>query len=187
MSKRTFIAIHIRPEEELLKFIRALHGKLSKSRINWVNPETMHLTLRFLGNTTKEQIGKILKEAPGIFNQRTPFDAVLKGFGKFGSTESPKVLWIGLEGNEALSELATETELMVQSAGFEGEERAFRPHLTLGRIKWLKEAENLKEMLDDYREVVFHQIVVNEVVFYESILKPAGPVYRPIQKFSLKG
>ncbi|GET26748.1 RNA 2',3'-cyclic phosphodiesterase [Prolixibacter sp. NT017] len=187
MSKRTFIAIHIRPEEKLLTFIRELHGKLSKSRINWVNPETMHLTLRFLGNTTKEQIGKILKEAPGIFNQRTPFDVVLKGFGKFGSTENPKVLWIGLEGNEALSELAVETGLLVQGAGFEGEERAFRPHLTLGRVKWLKEAENLKKILDDYREVVFHRIVVNEVVFYESILKPAGPVYRPIQKFSLKG
>jgi 2'-5' RNA ligase len=53
MSKRTFIAIHIRPEEKLLKFIHELQGKLSKSRINWVNPDTMHLTLRFLGNTDR--------------------------------------------------------------------------------------------------------------------------------------
>lgn len=187
MSKRTFIAIHIRPEEKLLNFLRELQGKLSKSRINWVNPDTMHLTLRFLGNTTKEQIGQILQEAPSIFNQKAPFEIALRGFGKFGSTQSPKVLWIGLEGDEALSELAAETELMVQSAGFEGVERGFRPHLTLGRVKWLKEADNLKKMLDDYREVVFQQIIVNEVVFYESILKPAGPVYRPIQKFKLEG
>jgi len=187
MSKRTFIAIQVRPEERLLKLIREGQGKLSNSRINWVNPDTMHLTLRFLGNTTKEQIGQILKEAPGVFRQRAPFEIVLRGLGKFGSTQNPKVLWMGLEGDEALSELAAETELMVQRAGFEGEERAFRPHLTLGRVKWLKEAENLKEMLDEYREAAFQRMMVKEVVFFESILKPAGPVYRPLQKFSLEG
>lgn len=186
MSKRTFIAIHIRPEEKLLNFLNALQGNFSRSRINWINPDTMHLTLRFLGNTTKEQIGQILKEAPDVFSQREPFEIEVKGFGKFGSAQNPKVLWMGIGGNEPLTKLAAETEEMVQNAGFEGEDRAFRPHLTLGHVKWLKETENLKEMLDEHREVIFQRIVVNEVVFYESILKPAGPIYLPIQKFSLK-
>jgi len=185
MSKRTFVAISIRPEEKLLAFIRELQGELPKSRINWVNPATMHLTLRFLGNTTKEQIGHILKDAPGLFNRQNSFEIELKGFGKFGSGLNPKVLWIGLGENDELSELAHEVEIMAQNAGFVGEARGFRPHLTLGRVKWLKEAENLKKKLEAYRDATFQLMMIKEVVFYESILKPAGPIYRTIQKFPL--
>lgn len=187
MSKRTFIAIAIRPEEKLLTFIRELQDRLNKSRVNWVNPNTMHLTLRFLGTTTKEQVGQILQEAPVVFNKQKPFEIKLTGFGKFGSAQNPKVLWAGIGASDPLEALAAETEEMVRNVGFDGDERAFRPHLTLGRVKWLKEDENLKRMLDYYRAVSFQRMEVNEVVFYESILKPAGPVYRPLQKFKLVG
>ncbi|GET30870.1 RNA 2',3'-cyclic phosphodiesterase [Prolixibacter sp. SD074] len=185
MSKRTFIAVNIKPEEKLLAFIHELQRELGRSHINWVNPATMHLTLRFLGSTTKEQIGQILNEAPGLFNRYKPFEIEMKGSGKFGSVQNPKIFWIGFEENEALSGLAREVESLVQSVGFESEDRIFRPHLTLGRVKWLKEADNLKKKLEDYREVTFQRMMIKETVFYESILKPAGPFYRPIQKFSL--
>lgn len=185
MSKRTFIAVHIKPEEKLLAFIHELQRDLGRSRINWVSPNSMHLTLRFLGSTTKEQIGQIQKEAPAIFSKCEQFEIELKGFGKFGSRQNPKVFWIGFGENEALFGLAREVESLVQSLGFEGEDRTFRPHLTLGRVKWLKEADNLEKKLEDYREVTFQRMMIKEAVFYESILKPAGPFYRPIQKFSL--
>ena len=185
MTKRTFIAIHIRPEEKLLRFILELQAGLGKSRINWVNPNTMHLTLRFFGTTSHEQIKQILKEAPDIFGRQKSFEIELKGLGKFGSTSNPKVLWIGFTRNDALTQLASQMEEMARKIGFDGEERDFRPHLTLGRVKWLKESETLKEKLETFHDTVFQNSVIDEVIFYESILKPAGPVYRPIQKFSL--
>ena len=187
MSKRTFMAIHIRPEPRLLEFMHAVQRKFSNSRINWVSPDTLHLTLRFLGNTTADQMKRIRKEAPGLFSPTTPLEIGLKGFGKFGSTEKPKVLWIGVEESGLLSDLAVRTEQMVRNAGFDGEERTFRPHLTIGRVKWLKEPDKLKEMLDAYREVYFQRPVIKEVIFYESILRPEGPLYRPIQVFQLEG
>lgn len=186
MTKRTFIAIHIRPDRNLLQLISEIRKSLHGSTINWVNPATLHLTLCFLGNTTPAQIKYILRESQGIFGNLESFQLELKGLGKFGSGSNPKVLWVGFEANDALSNLAGQTKEMVRRAGFDDDERAFRPHLTLGRIKWLKEAGKLTTQLEAYREVTFQRMMVNEVVFYESILRPAGPLYHPIQKFALK-
>jgi 2'-5' RNA ligase len=115
------------------------------------------------------------------------FEIGLTGFGKFGSAQKPKVLWVGAAGGEDLAGLAATAEGIVRNVGFDGDERAFRPHLTLGRVKWLEEAQNLKKLLDDYHDVAFQRMMVKEVVFYESILRPAGPLYRPIRKFKLEG
>lgn len=70
-------------------------------------------------------------------------------------------------------------------AGFKLEERSFRPHVTLGRIKYLKDISLLESAIEPFKNVNFQEVFISEVILFESILKPSGPVYRPLGKFSL--
>jgi len=69
--------------------------------------------------------------------------------------------------------------------GFPRDEREFRPHLTMARLKWINDKEKLKDLLETYKNEDFQEVKINEVIYYESILKPSGPVYKPIEKFIL--
>jgi 2'-5' RNA ligase len=69
--------------------------------------------------------------------------------------------------------------------GFPRDEREFRPHLTMARLKWINDKKKLKDLLETHKNEDFQEVKINEVIFYESILKPGGPVYKPIEKFIL--
>jgi 2'-5' RNA ligase len=73
----------------------------------------------------------------------------------------------------------------LKDAGFKLEDRPYRPHLTLGRIKSLKDTNTLKTALEKYKDKPIQQVNVEEVILYESILKPTGPIYKPEGKYSL--
>jgi 2'-5' RNA ligase len=69
--------------------------------------------------------------------------------------------------------------------GFQPDNREFKPHLTLARIKWLNDKNTLSKMLEENESEFFQQADINQIVYYESILKSTGPVYRVIEKYPL--
>jgi 2'-5' RNA ligase len=110
---------------------------------------------------------------------------ILAGTGVFKNFRDPRVIWVGIHSSEKLLILNDIISDGLRENGFEIDERQFRPHLTLGRIKSVKDTENLKTVLERYRDNQIQIVRVNEVILYESILMQTGPLYKPLGNFAL--
>jgi len=183
--KRIFIAVKIESDETLLKLISSLKAGLSNDSIKWTNPDNIHITLAFLGDTEEEKIkiiSSMLKEKCEGFGI---FELIIKGSGVFKNLSDPRVIWIGIEPSEKLVQLNGFIMNGLKDAGIKIEDQHFKPHLTLGRIKYLNDKSVLKTLIDKYQKTEIQKVPVNEVILYESILLQSGPVYKPISKFKL--
>jgi 2'-5' RNA ligase len=183
--KRVFIAIKIDAGGELLRMLSTLKVLLVSEKIKWIDPANIHLTLAFLGDTEEKRIkilGALLKDKCTGFNE---FEFVLAGAGVFKNYRDPKVIWAGIKLSDSLSELNNAIAGGLKETGFNVEERPFKPHLTIGRIKSITDAEKLKNVLERYRETEFQTILVKEVILFESILMQTGPLYKPLGMFKL--
>lgn len=184
--KRTFIAFRIEPLEEMSACIEHLQGALRTEKMKWVDPGKLHITLRFLGDTNPEQVeetGRILGETVPRF--KSP-EVAFRGLGLFRNIRDPRVLWIGMDAGTILPELKIALDHKLEGIGFPAEDRKFRPHLTLARIKFIRDRESLGDLLREYSETVFQQDRIEELIYYESILRPEGPEYIPLRKASFK-
>jgi 2'-5' RNA ligase len=183
--KRIFIAIKVDPGGELLRMFSSLKAVLGAEIIKWVDPANIHLTLAFLGDTEEKRI-KILS---GMLKERCTgfgeFDFELAGTGVFKNYMDPRVIWTGIRSAGKLSILNNLISEGLKLNGFEIEDRVFRPHLTLGRLKSVRDTENLKSVLERYRDSQFQIVHVTEVILFESILKQTGPIYKSLGNFSL--
>jgi 2'-5' RNA ligase len=183
--KRAFIAVKVEPGGELLRMISSFKALLGAENIKWVDPANIHLTLAFLGDTEEKRIKSItsmLKERCTGFNE---FDFILAGTGIFKNYWGPRVIWVGIRSSEKLIMLNNIITDGLRENGFEIEDRQFRPHLTLGRVKSVKDTENLKKVLEKYRDTEFQKVEVKEVILFESILMQTGPIYKPLGSYSL--
>jgi len=184
--KRIFIAMKVNPGESLLRIQSSLKAVLGGERINWTDPSNIHLTLAFLGDTEEDLIKVVsimLKQKCTGFGE---FSFILKGSGVFKNYSDPRVIWIGIENNEKLMKLNDEIKTGLKDAGFRLEDRPFRPHITLGRIKSIRNTDFLRSSLEKHEDAFIQEVPVREVILFESILKPSGPEYRPEGKFSLQ-
>jgi 2'-5' RNA ligase len=185
-TKRTFIAIDIHPDLKLTGLVNKYKNDFSGEAAKWVDPGNMHLTLRFLGNTTDDQISQISKELELMVSGFPCFNLKIKGLGLFIKNGNPNILWAGVELPEFAGTLVEKIEEIVVNAGFEREQKSFKPHLTLCRMKSFHNKEKLKVMVSGEHGTLFSEEAVKEIVFFESILLPNGPIYRPINSFDLK-
>jgi len=183
--KRIFIAIKIEPDSTFLRIHSSLKAILGNEKINWVDPANIHLTLAFLGDTEEDRIkvaAIMLKQHCSGFGE---FDFNLCGTGVFKDFNDPRVIWIGVAESEKLAELYGRIKTGLEDTGFKTDNRPFRPHITIGRIKFLRDPGVLRTAIEKYKDSGIQKVNVTEVILYESILKPAGPVYKPIGIFKL--
>jgi 2'-5' RNA ligase len=103
----------------------------------------------------------------------------------FRNLNDPRVIWVGIENREKLAELSKAIKSGLDKAGITTDEKEFRPHLTLGRIKRIKNKTSLEEVINKHSNHKFQDVRVTEVIFYESILQQSGSLYIPIKTFSL--
>ncbi len=185
--KRLFIAVKIEPQRDLLIAFEEFKNKLSRERIKWVNPDNLHITLKFLGDTDEKSIEAIKDTLSEIAAKHPKTIMTIRGSGVFPNQHRPRVLWFGIERNEKLKDLAGDIDDAMAELGFEPETRAFKPHLTIGRVKFVDQLGRLKKLLDKYRNVHFQDTGVNEIVLFESKLHPQGPQYSVVEKFELNG
>ncbi len=153
--------------------------------IRWVRRENLHFTLKFLGAVKEEKVASIINALEQTIHAVPRFPINGRGIGVFPDIRKARVLWAGFVG-EALVSLAMEVEKTLEPVGFEREKRAFRPHLTIGRWRNFDgRSEMLKQEIERWKDHDFGESWVEEVVFFQSILKPEGAVYSPLRVISL--
>lgn len=182
---RCFIAIEI-PEvikSELLEIGEELkkHG----ADVRWVKPDNIHLTLKFLGNIKEEIAGKISGIIEAICSHYDSFDLTIKGLSVFPNRKSPRVLWVGIEGNNILATLQKEVDEGMSSIGFENEKREFTAHFTLGRFRSSRGKEALLDTINQRKNDNFGSITVRSLSLMKSDLSPTEAKYSKISEVPL--
>ncbi len=173
----------------MIQKISEVQSQLTQSLtgIRWVVQENLHFTLKFLGSVEDTKIAPIMQALEEALRPVRCFLLGGKGIEVFPNLRRARVLWIGLQG-QGLHRLAEEVETVLEPLGFPREIRDFAPHLTLGR--WRNpglQQQKLREQIERWQDYDFGQSQVDEVVLFQSVLKPTGAVYTPVGVIRLKG
>lgn len=174
---RTFIAIPLEMPPELKETLTILKKEFRGERIRWVDPGQMHLTLRFLGDITEPALQAVAERFGGAYHGFDRSVLHLQGLGTFSHRSELKVLWAGIRETGILQELYAATQGMLEGIVAQEENRAFRPHLTLARMKRLYDAGHFLQQVDLFRDRELGTCALGEVVFYRSVLQPSGAVH----------
>lgn len=156
--------------------------------VKWVDPESLHLTLKFLGWIDEAAVETLKGLLSGDAARRPELELVYAGVGTFPERGAPRVVWIGCGGDVAgLGDLASAVERAAGQVGVPPEDRPFAPHLTIGRVKSTRNVKRLSPAIEPYRTSEFGKDAVTEIVLFESTLRPQGPIYTPLASFPLGG
>jgi 2'-5' RNA ligase len=151
-----------------------------------VNPDNIHLTLKFLGEIKDEKTAEVCNIVKAAAGRHKSFELDIESVGNFGG-RSPKVLWVGAgEGEENLLELQEDIEESLVLAGWPKETREFSSHLTLCRIRKPAAGAKLAQVSEDYKDFKLGTMPVDSVSVYQSELKPSGPVYTLLGNYKLQ-
>ena len=150
--------------------------------VRWTQPEGIHLTLKFLGEISDQQMRDVCESLKKL-GRFESFAIGLKGFGFFPDARRPRVFWAGVEAPDSLRQLAARVEEAMRSIGFAREERAFRPHLTLARFRVPQAQPSLQALLPQQGEEEWGNFEVSEFFLFESKLSPHGAEYRKVERF----
>ncbi|MFZ4401141.1 MAG: RNA 2',3'-cyclic phosphodiesterase [Bacteroidales bacterium] len=183
--KRLFLAIKITPNDIFSKLYRDLRQELIYEKINWVAIDNFHLTLKFFGETDDSIIEKINLFIEDVISGKNQFSFEISDLGIFGSNYQPKVIWLGIKNNTALINLADTILNQLKSIGFERDRQNFVPHLTLGRINYLKDKDNFNKIIKKFNIADIQTVEVKEIILFESILQREGPIYKVINSYKL--
>lgn len=183
---RAFIAINLAASviEEIAKVQSALQE--AKGDIRWTRADNLHLTLKFLGDITRQQVEPIVHTLHQALASQSPLRLNAQGLGAFPNLRKPRVLWAGIDG-EGLVALRDAVETALMTLDFPPEEREFTPHLTLGRVRSLRGWERVLAVMKQHEQVHFGESVVDHVTLYQSTLRPEGAVYSPLGIIHLRG
>ncbi len=186
-SLRVFVAIEI-PARELARIGQLVDGlRRHRARIAWVPAANVHVTLAFLGNIEIDRVSSVTAATTVACDKILPFELALWGTGCFPSRSRPKVLWTGVRGDlDALSALQRGITTELAAAGFRLDEKPFRPHLTIGRVKENRSPE-LASTLDDLERSTIEGVPfkVYSVTVVRSELLPSGARYTPLARIGL--
>ena len=184
--KRLFIAIDIAVNHLFLEnyaIVRKTSTKLD--RINWIEPENMHITLKFLGETEEERIPEIEKKLHKIVQSGSSFQFTLDRIGAFGSRYQPRIIWLG--SSKVIPEIQVlhgKIEKEMRILGFKSGFGNFVTHLTLARIHKIDDKKYFWKSIEQYGNLFEQTVEVNEIILFESILtKTHTPVYKKICVF----
>ena len=186
---RTFIGIDI--GDAIRTNTTALIKDLSKTgaAVKWVAPESMHVTLLFLGEVDDRELHAVCKAVKEVAGGEPPFPLRVSGLGAFPTARRPKILWAGIvEGVEPLQRLnAALEERMLELGCYRKEERGYSPHLTLGRVK--ADADSFTMAAEIPKRLAWEggRFAVEEVLVFSSELDRDGPVYSVIGRAALSG
>lgn len=183
--KRLFAAVKIHPSPEFMKTYNSLKSGLKFCRITWVKPESIHVTLKFFGETEERKIPEISRVLREVASSHKPFASELVNVGIFGSSYSPKVIWFGIERSEPLKKLGIDVLQSVEKIGWEPDRQNFVPHLTIGRIKEVPDKQLFQRMIDMHKTDRLQEFSVSEFNLYESILLKEGPLYKVLESYRL--
>jgi len=173
----------------MIQKISEVQSQLQESLtgIRWIAQENLHFTLKFLGSVEDKKVAPIMQALEEALRPVQCFSLGGKRIGVFPNIKRARVLWIGLQG-QGLHRIAEEVETALEPLGFPREGRDFAPHLTLGR--WRNpglQPQKLRAQIERWQDYDFGQSKVDEVVLFQSVLKPTGAHYTPVGVIRLRG
>jgi RNA 2',3'-cyclic 3'-phosphodiesterase len=196
---RIFIGIDLEPEVRtcISRFLEGVESFAPEAR--WVRPESLHVTLKFIGEQTQEQVEAIAERLRIV--ERSAFEIRIAGYGYFPTAKAARVFWIGIQAGPQLAELATDVDAAVAELGVPREDRPYSPHLTLarggaGRGSGSRKRQKgdrpngilaaLDKRLAAMAELDFGAMMAREFILYQSQLSPGGSKYTMLQHFPLR-
>jgi len=198
---RLFLAVPL--PEDVQRLVAAEIATLAAEGwpVRWVQPETSHLTLHFLGETEREQAELARLALPEVVAAHAPFDLRTAGLGVFPHFRRPRVLWLGLHGPvHRLQSLQQDVGRALHGLGFAVGDEPYHPHITLGRVRNDDgERVRLRDLPDAVKDRFVDRdsgaavsppslpVPVREVVLMRSHLGKAGPRHEPVATFPLGG
>lgn len=185
---RTFLAFDISDEvkQALANFIEPL---VNQTRgVKWIEPKNYHVTLKFFGSIDETKMAPaIQKTVEENLGEAQPVTLFCEGIGAFPRWEYPKVIWTGLKGEaEGLIALQKNLEIAFEKLGFPKENREFKLHLTLARVKSLQGPAAWIRDLERMVATKFGTVTVDHLTLYKSQLTKAGSIYTALKTFNLK-
>jgi len=195
---RIFIGIDLDPEirAKIARFLEGVQGFAPDAR--WVRPESLHVTLKFIGEQKPESLADITEHLQQV--QNAPIEIRFAGHGFFPTAKAPRVFWIGIQADPPLAELAGRIDMAMGELGIPREDRPFSPHLTLARAgggsgspRWRNgDGPNaifavLETRLAAMSELDFGTMAAREFYLYQSQLWRGGSKYTKLERFPLIG
>lgn len=186
---RAFLALD--PPPEILRTIADIQSALRKNirgSVSWVRPEGMHLTLKFFGDIATDDITAVSEIVAGHAAGVRTFHLEAKGLGVFPGLRRPRVLWFGIGGEvERLIAMQKAIDQGLEACGFPREERPFRAHLTLARIKSLRGLEGLDSVIAGKGSESAGKFMATGLTLFKSELTPKGAIYTTLGHFPFQG
>jgi RNA 2',3'-cyclic 3'-phosphodiesterase len=188
---RSFIAIELPSEvKSLLERIENSLKSGDPSCAKWVSPESIHLTLKFLGNVSETKIEAVVQSLQKAAQNIPPFNLTIQGLGAFPNLKRPQVVWVGLAGDLVqLQTLQKQVEANVSPLGFPSEARPFTPHLTLARVRDYaspQSQQSLGDLISRTQIEADYRVPVSSISLMKSQLTRAGAVYTRLASIDLK-
>ena len=172
---RGFIAIDIGPFHKLVQFGNEI--KNCGANVKLVEPENIHITLKFLGDTSEDHVSNIEEIMKNSVNGLESFEIKLKNVGVFPNQNYIKVVWIGIEKGEKIAQISNKIDEELSKLGYKKEKRGFSAHLTVARVRSAKNKEKLLQIIEKYRDIEFLSFKVESIKLKKSELTPKGPIY----------
>ncbi|HEY2837643.1 MAG TPA: RNA 2',3'-cyclic phosphodiesterase [Pirellulales bacterium] len=186
---RTFVAIEISPEvrsraKKLIDLLQTIDAK-----VRWVDPAQLHLTLKFLGEIDLLEVPKVCAAVESVAAAFPPFSIRVASAGAFPDLKRPRTVWLGVDDEtEELAALHAQLEEALAKLGFRAENRRFRPHLTIGRVRGEGAGiSELSRVIEEQRDYPVGVIDVDAVIVFSSEQERGGPVYEPLGTAMLEG
>jgi 2'-5' RNA ligase len=187
---RAFIAIDLSQDIQihLDEVIRKYKTQLNNIPIRWVDASNIHLTLKFLGEVSLSNLTILTDMIQIEISSHHQFDIRVGGAGAFPNIRQPRIIWVGFEAPPELTAIQNGIEITSGRLGYVREERAFSPHLTLGRVSRNASSQDVKAIskaLESTKVGFLGATCVEKVHLYRSDLQPTGAVYTQIFSSSL--
>jgi 2'-5' RNA ligase len=182
-SLRSFLAFDIETDT-VLNRLGAVQRLLVQTGadLKLVDPQNIHITIRFLGNIKLASVDRISEEMNQI--QFTPFNVQIKGLGAFPSLSYPRVVWAGIQGGAyQLKSVFSQMELRLRGLGFTPDSKGFSPHLTIARVRSARNKVRLAKLITEKVDYDFGIVKANCIRLKKSDLTSRGPIYSTLKEF----
>ena len=185
-GKRTFIAINLDSNIKNALFEFQTKIIVEDSRIKWIHPNLLHITLEFLGNQSQKEIENIYLLLKKITSHQKAFVICLSSnIGVFPSLKKPRIIWAGIEeGSAELKKLSKSIKYSLLKNNLLYDSKEFRTHITIGRVKYLPDKNTLMDSLN-VLNIKKQSQKINSIELMESTLTPTGPIYSKLYSFPL--
>jgi 2'-5' RNA ligase len=191
-TQRLFIAIDLSPDVRrwLEKARSVLEPGLPAGAVRWVDPQGIHITLKFLGEVAVNRIDGVRAAMDQAVAGVSPFSLTVEGLGCFPKTARPRVVWAGVRAEPKLIGIQKRLEDILSATGFPRERRAFSPHLTLGRVKDGANENQLQRIgaaVENARMETPAGMEAGRLCLFRSILRPSGAEYSVLYRAEISG